>query len=127
LEAARRRIADRAGLSSKPTAQDVALRGTLDRADAYRIEGWAQALDNPEAPVCLDVFVDDILVKRVMADRYRPDLLAAGIGSGDHSFCVTWDEPLSPEQNHVVDVRRSSDGSGLWCSPKLVVAARAAA
>src|ERR1700689_4367979 len=55
--------------------------------------GWAQNLDHPEAPVCLDILVDGVLVGQVLASCYREDLERAGIGSGRHSFEFT----LPPE------------------------------
>ena len=111
VEAARRRIALRAGLSAtsdEPRAGT--LRGQVDRITARRIEGWAQNLDNPEAPVCLDIYAGAQLIGQVLASTYRGDLQRAGLGSGRHSFAFTPPPGLviAPDTVHV---RRSFDGA----------------
>ena len=125
LEAVRRKLAERAGIVGDEAALSP-FRGTLDIADNWGVGGWAQNLDSPEGAVCLDVFVDGVLAARTLANRYRDDLRAAGIGSGAHGFRLAWDRPLAIG-DHVVEVRRSSDGAGLWCSPRLITPARTAA
>jgi hypothetical protein len=76
----------------------------------HLITGWAQNIEHPEAPVCLDIFAGDRLIGRVLANRYRDDLADAGLGSGNHCFefkaqTNIWFEPRS------IEVRRSLDGS----------------
>jgi autotransporter-associated beta strand protein len=111
VEVARRRIAERAGIGASPaTAAD--LRGFIDDADPTRIQGWAQSIDHPEAPVCLDIFAGGRLIGQVLANRYREDLERAGLGSGRHSFEVELPAGLvvAPE---TIEVRRSLDGAAL--------------
>ena len=67
-------------------AQLGALRGYIDRVRSSSIAGWAQNADAPEAPVCLDIFADGKLIGRVLANIYRDDLKAAGLGTGRHAF-----------------------------------------
>jgi hypothetical protein len=94
------------------------LKGSLDRAEAGRVEGWAQAEGHPEAPVCLDVLVDGVMAATVLANRHRPDLERAGLGSGRHAFSLALDLPPGAE----VEVRRSLDGrllgrrAGAWAA-----------
>ena len=66
-----------------------ALRGYIDRIRATSIAGWAQNSDAPEAPVCLEFFVDGELIGRALANSYREDLKRAGLGSGRHAFTFT--------------------------------------
>ena len=113
VEAARRRIALRAGLSVKvnePRAGE--LRGMVDRVGARLIEGWAQNMGHPEAPVCLNIYAGDRLLGQVLANNYRSDLERAGGGSGRHSFVFTPPVGLvfAPD---AVEVRRSLDGAPL--------------
>jgi hypothetical protein len=107
LAAVRRRIAVRAGLCCESPA--APLRGFLDVADADRVEGWAQNPRYPEAPVCLDLVVDGVIVGQTLANRYRADLLRGGFGSGNHAFSMRWPTPLTPQQLQTAQVRRSSD------------------
>ena len=62
------------------------LRGYIERVTTDLIEGWAQNVDHPEAPVCLDIYADGRLIGQVLANRYRADLAPTGIGGGHHSF-----------------------------------------
>ena len=113
VDAARRRIASRAGLREEGNiSAGGALRGCIDLTSPDCIAGWAQNVDHPEAPVCLDVYIDDRLVGQVLANRYRSDLQQAGFGSGCHSF------EFAPPQGFgisplSVQVRRSFDGAAL--------------
>ena len=45
--------------------------------------------DHPEAPVCLDIYAGGRLIGQTLANRYREDLMRAGLGSGRHSFEFT--------------------------------------
>ncbi len=110
VEAARRRIALRAGLLRAADGEWVGeLRGYIDEASAHRIVGWAQSPDHPEAPVCLDIFADDQLIGQVLANRYRADLERA-IGSGHHGFEFTSAFDLAA---CTIEVRRSRDGAAI--------------
>lgn len=88
------------------------MRGYVDIVNVERIAGWAQNLDYPEAPVCLDIYIGDRLIGQALANTYREDLKRAGIGSGRHGFLFT----LPPGMNigiKSVEARRSFDGAVL--------------
>ena len=111
VEVVRRRIARRAGLrASDDAAQVGALRGYIEFATPRRIAGWAQNIDQSEAPVCLDVYAGGVLIGQTLANRYREDLQRAGIGS--HGFDFTPPAGLDIA-SRTVDVRRSFDGAAL--------------
>jgi probable HAF family extracellular repeat protein len=109
VESVRQRLARRAGLAAPPVHAG-ALRGHVDLVGARSIAGWAQNIDHPEAPVCLDIYVGDRLIGQTLANLYREDLREAGLGSGRHAFrfAPTAGEVLAPGS---VEVRRSSDGA----------------
>jgi uncharacterized repeat protein (TIGR03803 family) len=111
IEAARARIETRAGL--RPAARGPSeLRGCVDVANARLIAGWAQSVEHPEAPVCLDVLAGGEQIGQVLANRYRSDLERAGIGSGRHSFEFML--PLGMSfAGRSIEVRRSQDGARL--------------
>jgi T5SS/PEP-CTERM-associated repeat protein/autotransporter passenger strand-loop-strand repeat protein len=113
VERARQRIALRAGLRAQDEASHLgALRGYIDLIGPRCIAGWAQNVDHPEAPVCLDIYVCGRLIGQTLANRYREDLEQAGLGSGRHSFAFTSPDGLAfaPEG---VEVCRSRDGNVL--------------
>ena len=113
LETVRQRIALRAGLVASDEATPIGnLRGFIDRITGECVSGWAQNLDHPEAPVCLDVVAGGLLLGQVLANRYREDLERAGIGSGCHSFEFTLPPEPIVAANDIV-VCRSLDGVAL--------------
>jgi Hint domain len=117
VEAIRQRLALRAGLvPSHETARAGDLRGYVDRVSADLIEGWAQNVDHPEAPVCLDIYAGGRLIGQVLANRYRADLAQAGMGSGHHSFVFAPPAGLAFTSD-AVEVRRSLDGTQLPLTP----------
>jgi Hint domain len=111
LEAVRSRLVKRAGLPVAAPVTFGTLRGNVDRFDAKTVSGWAQDQNFPHGPVCLDVMIDSSMVVRVLAQRYRPDLLVDGIGDGHHGFEFHLPVPLSRNVRHFVEVRRSADGA----------------
>ncbi|MCJ2089595.1 Hint domain-containing protein [Methylobacterium sp. E-005] len=111
LEAVRRRLALRAGLPVAPARVFGELLGHLDLCDGSRITGWAQDLAHPDGPVCLDIVVDGAVVALALAETYRADLQAAGIGDGCHAFDLELPQPLAPSAAHTVEVRRSADSA----------------
>jgi T5SS/PEP-CTERM-associated repeat protein len=119
VEAVRRRIDARAGLRPMDKAQPPALRGFVDVVGPRRIEGWAQNLEYPEAPVCLDILAGGRLIGQVSANRYREDLERAGLGGGRHGFAFTLPAGLTLEP-WAVEVRRALDGAVLGPSTNLL-------
>jgi len=90
-------------------APSGALRGFVDQAGPEMVTGWAQDLSAPEAPVCLDIFAGRRRAARVLANAYRADLAAAGLGSGHHGFAVA----LPPGSLGPITVCRAGDGAVL--------------
>ncbi len=110
IEAARQRIEGRAGLRpAKNKNEKLTLRGYVDCIGLQVVAGWAQNVEYPEAPVCLDIFVGDRMIGQTLANRYREDLERARLGSGRHSFEFILPAGLrfTPDE---VEVRRSLDG-----------------
>jgi hypothetical protein len=108
IEAVRQAIDARAGRHASRVSAPM-LRGHIDEMGAGRIAGWAQNPDYPEMPVCLDILADGQLIGQVLANRYRADLEAAGLGSGRHGFEFIPPRELGLSAD-AVEVRRSLDG-----------------
>ncbi len=109
LEAIRQRLGERAG--TRTPRRMLRLKGHIDCLSPSLIAGWAQTPEHPEAPVCLDIFVGDVLIACTLANRYRADLESAGLGSGRHAFRVRLPSALSDEQRRAVKIRRPLDGA----------------
>jgi hypothetical protein len=119
LHAIQQRLNARAGVLPPPETHG-ALRGYVDEPGPEICSGWAQDLENPETPVCLDILVDGARIARVLANLYRADLRDAGIGSGCHAFRA----PLPAGLSGRLEIRRASDGAALpWTETALTLAA----
>ena len=108
LETIRHAIDERAGL--RGFTRRLPLRGCLDSFDGLVAQGWAQNPANPEAPVCLELVLDGVVVDRSLATVFRPDLRLAGMGSGYHGFRLTL--PAGDYVGEVI-VRRTGDHAEL--------------
>ena len=98
------------------------MRGYVDAVAATYVTGWAQNADHPEAPVCLDIYVGGRLLGQALANRYREDLLKAGLGSGRHSFVFRPPAGVTLASG-TVEVRRSHDGARLERSQRQKISA----
>jgi hypothetical protein len=62
-------------------------RGSVDVADATRVEGWVVDASRPASPVEVQLYLDDRFVAWGFADQPRPDVSAAGWAPDDmHGF-----------------------------------------
>jgi fibronectin-binding autotransporter adhesin len=105
LLAVQRRLNARAGIAAPPE-QIGLLRGYLERDGSDGIiSGWAQDAGQPECPVRLDVIVDGH-IHHLLANAYRHDLRAAGLGSGTHGFELILPKTFIPR---AVELRRYAD------------------
>ena len=93
------------------------LIGSIDDADRSRMRGWVRSGRAPDAPVCLLLTANDRLLDRVVANRHRPDLEAAGIGNGRFGFDVALRPPLDPARSWVIHLRAENSGEDMPGSP----------
>lgn len=114
VETIRERLAHRAGIVST-NSRPGGLRGFVDEVSKSLVRGWAQNIDHPEAPVCLDIFADGGLVGQTLANRYREDLCKARIGTGRHAFEYHLPNDAGFRLKSI-EVRRSFDGARLAIS-----------
>lgn len=99
--------------------------GHLDKVERGLIKGWAWNRLDPNHPVAVQVFSDGHLLVRVVANAYRHDLAAAGIGSGRHGFEVELPAELSPRSRHVLHVHIENSHRELLGSPVAIEPANA--
>jgi glycosyltransferase involved in cell wall biosynthesis len=112
-----------AAMATVALAASSPARGRLDVVTRERITGWAQNAEDPATPVALQILANGRPIARVLANQYRPDLAAAGIGTGWHSFDVAIPGGLSPLTRQVIQVRQERDGAELPGSPSVIEAA----
>jgi hypothetical protein len=64
-----------------------AFEGHLEGVRDGRLHGWARHIGNL-GPVLLELLIDDRLTAIFPSGEFRDDLLAAGVGNGNHAFCL---------------------------------------
>ncbi|MDE1906600.1 MAG: Hint domain-containing protein, partial [Rhodospirillales bacterium] len=105
LEAALRPVLARA------VATPGALRGCVDVADGWRIEGWAQDVTWREFPQRLEFYAGSRKLGEALACHFREDLAKAGIGTGRAAFSFLAPRWFKPEN---LFVRRARDGAAIY-------------
>ncbi|MBU6450004.1 MAG: Hint domain-containing protein, partial [Rhodospirillales bacterium] len=109
LEAALRPILARAA------AAPGALRGCVDVADGWRVEGWAQDITWPEFPQHLEFYAGRRKLGEALACHFREDLAKAGIGGGRAAFSFLAPRRFKPES---LLVRRAGDGAEIYAATR---------
>ncbi len=92
------------------------LEGYIDRAGAWKVEGWAFDHGHPDLPVMLEIMLGEETLGTILACDTRADLAAAGKGSGRCAFSFTAPRHLLPEALSGLRVRRAADGAELAVS-----------
>ena len=81
------------------------------------VEGWAMNTETPTEPVTVEIFDGEHLLGSAVAFMFRPDLLAAGIGTGNHYFKFTLPEIVFDGHVHVVFAPAAGSTENLSNSP----------
>ena len=96
----------------------TSVRGAIDACSDGYIEGWAWDKKTPDIPVRVDILRNGIPVGTTVAEDYREDLAAAGIGNGKHAF---WFRLPAGVPSDRVQARVAGTGFELPCAtPKAV-------
>jgi SAM-dependent methyltransferase len=100
---------------------DSKLEGLVDLIQPDRIDGWVMDSSCPGRRVYVDIFVDHILYARVLANLFRPDLLAAGKGDGYCAFVYSFPGALCNGAERLISVRLADTDIALGGSPQTVL------
>ena len=94
-------VADAQSRQDGPSADESkpALRGHFDRADGGRATGWAFDPSAPKTRLEIEIRCAEEVIAKGIADRFRQELLDAGIGDGCHAFEIAVD--LDPYQRRL--------------------------
>ena len=84
------------------------MKGFVEAIAEHEARGWAFDEAMPDKHVIVSVWLDGHQVGHAIANTMRPDLQLAGIGNGDHEFCVTFQPLLSPTVLGRLEVRAES-------------------
>lgn len=106
----------RSDSSVDPATDDIPSQlvvGNFDAVDGYHVIGWARDESAGDSPVSIDVLADNRLVANGIADLFRSDLLAAGIGRGMHGFRIALPLDLCDGQSREISVHAGPTGVSL--------------
>jgi hypothetical protein len=95
-------------------------KGFLESANRTTIEGWAFDEGRPDVTVQVILFDGDTRIGVAAADRFRPDLLAAGIGDGNHAFRFSTPPSLKDGEVHTISAKIADADVTLRGGPKLI-------
>jgi SAM-dependent methyltransferase len=87
--------------------------GRIEAVSDGHLIGWAADLGEPGRHLSIDVFVDNKLVRKVVANLPRADLARIGVGGGDHGFRVELPRHVLDGQRHYVAAAARGVGFGL--------------
>src|SRR5690242_5844020 len=62
--------------------------GFIDEVDCGQLSGWAWDSTQPNTPISVSIFSDNVLLTSGLAGNWRADLQAAGIGNGYHAWTI---------------------------------------
>ncbi len=103
---------------SRAEAQAINYFGFLDDADCTRATGWVYSPEQTATAQQVQIYVDGALATTVVANQFRPDVAAAGFGTGYYGF--TWTYPAPYYGTHSVRARAVGAGTDLYWSPKTI-------
>jgi hypothetical protein len=91
--------------------------GNVDGTADGHLVGWAWDPTRPGEPVRVDLLIEGQVVLSAVADQYREDLAAGGIGEGRHAFRVALPLDILLRAPVRLDVRVSGTAVALANSP----------
>lgn len=107
-----------------PAKRNAMQIGNLDKLDFDEISGWVWDPDQPNAVQDIEILDRDVVLLRIPANTYRPDLEKAGMGDGRHGFSIRNLHAVLPYSRHHIRIRRASDGRDLPRSPHWLIRPR---
>jgi SAM-dependent methyltransferase len=84
------------------SARDI--DGRVEQINGSTVTGWAYDPTQPEQHLTLDVYIDNKLVRKTVADRPRADLAEAAIGDGTHGFEVELPLRVQDGRQHYFEI-----------------------
>lgn len=92
---------------SKPTYDNLTIKGFVDLVDKERlyVSGWVINNTDPKMKLTVEVYADNKLVGKGIADKYRNDLEKSKIGDGQCAFKIDLPKSLADGKDHTISVR----------------------
>jgi hypothetical protein len=94
--------------------------GTVEHGNCEQLQGWAWDPSRPSARVEVEFWRSGTKLGEETANWFRPDLLEAGIGDGQHAFVFVFPTTLTAGTGERIDVVLAGSGQPLRSSPTTV-------
>jgi membrane protein involved in D-alanine export len=108
-------------LSPKPPPKHFEV---AEKVDCHRVSGWVWDREKPNQPLTVDIFADQQLIARIVANEFRPDLKARGFGNGEHGFTFKTPEWLHDGRTHYIEAKVVESGRTLGGTPEEITCLR---
>ena len=92
--------------------------------DCHFVVGWVWDREKPDAPLTVDIFLDEALIGRVPANELRTDLRDRGFGNGQHGFRFKMPDWVHDGRTHRVEAKVVESGRVLKNTPQEVTCLR---
>jgi hypothetical protein len=76
--------------------------GFIDEVSCEVVRGWAWDPSRPDAPLTIELYDGNRLLKTIVADQLRPDLADGGKGNGKHMFREATPKEFKDGKMHTV-------------------------
>ena len=97
------------------------LSSDVNGANCLFIEGWIYDASNPNTPVSIDIYDGStLIISNYSANKFRQDLLNAGMGNGNHAFEINTPASLRDGQSHTLHFKASACNYTLNNSPRIL-------
>jgi hypothetical protein len=90
------------GAGQAVSPQAAGYEGFIDEVTCQLVRGWAWDSARPNEPLSIELYDGDRLLKTVVADQLRPDLVDGGKGNGRHVFREATPPELKDGKVHTV-------------------------
>lgn len=92
---------------SKPTYDNSSIKGFVDLVDKEKlyVSGWVVNYADPKVKLTVEVYADNKLVGKGIADKYRDDLEKSKIGDGRCAFKIDLPKSIADGKEHTISVR----------------------
>jgi len=85
-----------------PSMTSHRVTGDLELKPDGSVEGWVWSSDRPDQRLVAEILVDDVCVGAVAAATFRRDLVAQGMGDGQHAYRLSLPPGTIPADRPVV-------------------------
>jgi hypothetical protein len=97
-------------------------QGVFEQADCNTIGGWAWDKNSPSSAVTVELMEGSVVHASVVANLYKDNLKAAGIGTGNYGFSMALPAALKDGKSHELSIRVKGSSTVIGASKTITCA-----